>query len=75
MCYEQKQSNVMHKFYSPSEHNVQVLKMHHKTRQWMIKKHDVKHYDRKTIIVSINTSHFCTEEINNCYRLFCNDLI
>ena len=41
MCYEQKQSNIMHKFYSSSEHNVQVLKMHHKTRQWMIKKHDM----------------------------------
>lgn len=35
----------------------------------------VKRYDRKTIIVSINTSHFWTEEINICYRLFCNDLI
>ena len=41
MCYEQKQSNIMHKFYSSSEHNVQVLKMHHKKRQWMIKKYDM----------------------------------
>lgn len=72
MCYEQKQSNVMHKFYSSSEHNVQVLKMHHKNKTMNDKK---AWYDRKTIIVSINTSHFCTEEINNCYSVFCNDLI
>ena len=31
----------MHKVYSSSEHTVQVLKMHHKTRKLMIKKHDM----------------------------------
>ena len=72
MCYEQKQSNIMHKFYSSSEHNVQVLKNAPQNKTMNDKK---AWYDRKTIIVSINMSHFCTEEINNCYRLFCNDLI
>lgn len=38
MCYEQKQSNIMHKFYSSSEHNVQVLKMHHKNKTMNDKK-------------------------------------